>query len=105
MIDCTILTTFLLHYITGLFPIPYFSLQLEEKDISLTAIGWIFSFYAFGKTFSGFIFAPIVQMFGRKNSMILGSALIGISYIAFGLMSYLDTKKNYEIYVILTSFL
>ena len=65
---------------------PFFPLELEEKGISDQNIGFIFSIYSLAVI----IFSPPVgrylEVVGYTKMLIAGLALMGTTFIAFGII-------------------
>ena len=80
-------------------------LEFEKKGISPQATGFIFAFYSVaimvGSPFMGYV----ISKFGRRKTILSGIALMGFSFIAFGLLAFIDvsTTKTYYIVAALVS--
>ena len=70
---------------------PFFPLELEEKGVDEKYIGMIFSIYSIAVI----IFSPPVgrylELVGYTNMLIGGLALMGLDFMAFGLIGYLES--------------
>ena len=84
---------------------PFMPLEFEKKGISPQATGFIFAFYSVaimvGSPFMGYV----ISKFGRRKTILSGIALMGFSFIAFGLLAFIDvsTTKTYYIVAALVS--
>jgi MFS family permease len=66
-------------------PAPFMPLEFKRKEISQFNIGVIYAFYSIGRILCGVIFSPKVTKYGRRNSMLIGNLIVGLSYVGFGL--------------------
>ena len=73
---------------------PFFPLELEEKGVEEKYIGMIFSVYSIAVI----IFSPpvgyLLEYFGYSNMLISGLTLMGIDFILFGLIDYLESAES-----------
>lgn len=80
-------------------------IEFKKKDINEMWIGWIFTAYPMAiVTFSPFV-ATIIGKHGRKIPIRLGMLLMGSSFIAYGLLSHLESKTMYIVIAFLTRIL
>lgn len=73
---------------------PFMPLEFESKGISPEATGFIFAFYSVaimvGSPFMGYI----IEKFGRRKTILFGIAVMGLSFIAFGLLTHIDVGNT-----------
>lgn len=73
---------------------PFFPLELEDKGITEQNIGFIFSIYSLAVI----IFSPLVgryiEVVGYTKMLISGLALMGTSFICFGIIDSIESSET-----------
>lgn len=77
---------------------PFFPREANEKGMSETFTGLVFSFYALVMFISSPIFGKIIPKFGAKFLFLLGIFIAGTGNILFGLLEYIE---NYTLFATL----
>ena len=66
-------------------PAPFMPLEFKRQGVTQFDIGIIYAFYSVGRILCGVFFSPYVTRYGRRNSIMIGNAMTGMSYIGFAL--------------------
>jgi len=79
---------------------PFMPLEFESKGISPHATGLIFAFYSTSVIFGSPFMSTIFAKFGRRPTILSGAAIMGISFISFGFLNYIDVSSTKTYYIV-----
>jgi MFS family permease len=68
---------------------PFLPLQFKEKGINPAWVGSIFSTYSIAVIFNSPRVAGYIKLYGRRTLIQMGTFLMGVSIIAYGLLAYI----------------
>ena len=68
---------------------PFLPFELKRKQVPQFWIGYVFSIYSVAIVISSPIIGKMMSTYGRRNFAVLGLLLMGLSFISFGLSSYI----------------
>ena len=66
---------------------PFLPFEFARKGVDLTLMGYIFSIYSVAVIFCSPIIGKLISVLGRRNLIMFGVFLMGISFIMFGAAS------------------
>jgi predicted MFS family arabinose efflux permease len=84
---------------------PFLPFKFEEKHIDASWIGYVFSSYSIAVIVFSPLCGSIIRLTGRINLIILGVNLMGLSFIAFGLISSVKEPNLFIALSLLARFL
>jgi len=84
---------------------PFMPLEFENKGIGPQTTGFIFAIYSVAIIVGSPCMGYVISKYGRRKTILGGIALMGMSFIAFGLLTFIDvsTTRNYYIAAALAS--
>ena len=74
---------------------PFLPLELVRKEVSETLSGYIFAIYSLSIIFGSPLMCSVIQKVGRRTTITLGSALMGVTFIVFGLIGHIESTVAY----------
>lgn len=80
---------------------PFLPFEFEKKNINQSFIGYIFAIYSVAVIFSSPFIGKLISKKGRRPIILLGVSLMGISFLLFSTLSYVDDTATYIITVFL----
>jgi MFS family permease len=84
---------------------PFLPFKFEEKNIDAGWIGYVFSSYSIAVIVFSPLCGSFISLTGRINLIIMGINLMGLSFIAFGLISNIEDRNLFIILSLLARFL
>jgi len=84
---------------------PFLPFKFEEKHIDAGWIGYVFSSYSIAVIVFSPLCGSFIRLTGRINLIILGINLMGLSFIAFGLISSIEDPQIFIVLSLLARFL
>ena len=96
--DLTIVSMF---FITGLsnsayaLIAPFLPFEFKKKGINQGVVGYIFSIYSLAVIFASPMIGKMITSRGRRPLIRLGVLLMGVSFIAYGLIDYIEDNTIY----------
>ena len=83
---------------------PFLPIEVENKNIEPSWIGYIFSIYPVAVVIGSPLVEKMAHCFGRRNVVILGMLLMGTSFILFGQLHKFDNKNHFLAMALATRF-
>ena len=83
---------------------PFLPIEVENKNIEPSWIGYIFSIYPVAVVIGSPLVEKMAHCFGRRNVVILGMLLMGTSFILFGQLHKFDNKNHFLAMALTTRF-
>ena len=71
---------------------PFMPSEFQRKQVDETLVGFIFAIFSMPVIFGSPLMGSLIQRVGRRNPMIYGSYLLGISLTMFAGISFLEFK-------------
>jgi len=68
---------------------PFLPFEFKAKGVDQQWIGFIFSAYSVAVIICSPIIGNLMNCMGRRNMVSIGMMLMGLSFIGFGLISYI----------------
>ncbi len=79
---------------------PFFSLYITEKfGVGMTGVGYIFTLHTSAQFFGNMLSGALTDKFGRRNMLLAGIILSGISSL---LMGFIPTYQTFMIFTVIT---
>ena len=71
---------------------PFMPLEFMRKGLSEGVTGWVFAVYSVAVIIFSPFMGQVIGKLGRRKTIICGLVLMGIAFIAFGAISYIENK-------------
>jgi MFS family permease len=84
---------------------PFLPVKFEAKGIDAGWIGYVFSSYSIAVIVFSPLCGSLISVTGRVNLIIMGIVLMGLSFIAFGLISYIEDVNMFIVLSLLARFI
>lgn len=84
---------------------PFMPIEIVKKGVDESVVGWIIGVYSLASIIVAPVMSWIIQRVGRRNPIIFGSFLLGISFEMFAVINYVEDKKMYVTLLFLFRFI
>ena len=84
---------------------PFLPIEFARKEIDENWVGVIFATYSVAIVIYSPLVCTTIRLFGRRNLMMFGTFLMGISFIAFGALLFIENTAIYIAFALVTRFL
>jgi DHA1 family solute carrier family 18 vesicular amine transporter 1/2 len=81
---------------------PFLPLEFVNKGISSTLTGYIFAAYSMAFVIASPFIGRIISKIGRRGSIMMGLILMGISFIAFGMIGRIESRTCFILAALVT---
>ena len=84
---------------------PFMPIEIVKKGVDESVVGWIIGVYSLASIIVAPVMSWIIQRVGRRNPIIFGSFLLGVSFEMFAVINYVEDKKMYVTLLFLFRFI
>ena len=84
---------------------PFLPIQVEDKNIEQSWMGYIFSIYSVAVIIGSPMVEKLIPCIGRRNIVQAGMLTMGLSFVLFGQLDKFDDKKSWLCMALFNRFL
>ncbi len=98
LLDKTVISLFLITALSNsayAIIAPFLPFEFESKGVSQSNVGYVFSIYSVAVVISSPLIGKLIIRYGRRPMITLGIFLMGISFIFFSLIDFIEDKRLY----------
>lgn len=74
---------------------PFLPFEFKRKQVDQNWIGYIFAIYSISVIFCSPFVGKMISKFGRRNLIMVGMQIMGLSFVGFGQTSKIDDKNTF----------
>jgi MFS family permease len=74
---------------------PFVPFEAQKKHVDQTWIGYVFSVYSVAFIICSPFFSQLIKSQGRQKLISIGMLSMGLSFIAFGLLSFIESRETF----------